>query len=336
MKISENIKDIIDYAVALLLIFVLVVYFFDIPLPWSRQEADPESRAPEALQNSSVPGMQSKRMTWDLPASYEDIAKAFVSVCADKKYPGGSGFLVGIEKDGDRRIMLFTARHVAKESIKRSGTNTVTLLVHRPAEKADFRKTYEGPSVNWMFPFSKGDLACIDVTQTFKTMREEGIDIRYLPFRIFPEKDDAHPEAVKGVLFIQKANFEAFKIGLGSEVRILGSSSELWGMFKGPLRRRQPLALRHGIIASPRDAFSDPDINPRGVFMIDAEVHPGFSGGPVFTPVKVGTLEYPAMIGLVRSVLVPTPLSPDANPRDLVQPSNLALITPIDEWTKLP
>ena len=47
MKISENIKDIIDYAVAFLLIFVLAVYLFDIPLPWSRQEAAPENRTPQ-------------------------------------------------------------------------------------------------------------------------------------------------------------------------------------------------------------------------------------------------------------------------------------------------
>ena len=161
MPEEPNIKDIIDYAVAFLLIFVLAVYLFDIPLPWSRQEAAPENRTPEAPQNS-LPGMQSKRMTWDLPASYEDIAKAFVSVCADKKYPGGSGFLVGIEKDGDwhtaedvvYEIFLEIIRNPHITNLRPQDTFRHTLIVllkqkHRSVTKP-WRKALMQKMATWL------------------------------------------------------------------------------------------------------------------------------------------------------------------------------------------
>ena len=60
------------------------------------------------------------------------------------------------------------------------GKDSVTFIVHRPNETNDFRKTYHGEDVRWGFATTSSDLAVVDVTQPFKKLREEGVDVRYV------------------------------------------------------------------------------------------------------------------------------------------------------------
>ena len=248
-----------------------------------------------------VQTIEGKSVSCAAPATYEDLAHAFVCVCKAPKHPPiGSGVLVGTKDPNGLKVHLLTARHVAEVCIDANGKDSVTFIVHRPNETNDFRKTYHGEDVQWGFATTGSDLAVVDVTQPFKTLRLEGVDVRYVFLQHTPLPVD-DPAAVQGAFVIKRCDFDKYHLGIGTEVGVFGSASEIWEsmLYKG----RQPLGFRTGRVAIRNDALPR---RPRGgapIYIIEAETHPGYSGGPVFASFKINGLDYPALIGVVKGSL---------------------------------
>ena len=235
-----------------------------------------------------------------LPATYEEIAKAFVSICpGPSQAPFGSGVFIGQKTAETNRIFLVSAAHVAWASYNATKTNSVCFVVHRANEKTDLRKNVWMDG-EWRAVGPSSDISLAEVTGAFNRMIAEGIDVKSTPL-VFEPVEDVPPHAVKGVVAVQKRDFPAYRLGLGSEVRILGTSIEMW-LSQAPKERvRQPLALRVGVVASSEEYMHLPGTH--GDFLIDARIQHCFSGGPVFATVKSGILEYPAFVGVVSAYL---------------------------------
>lgn len=234
------------------------------------------------------------------PATYEEIAKAFVSICPrNNQAPIGSGVFLGHTIAGATRIYLVSAAHVAYASHTTTKTNSVCFIVHRANEKTDLHKNIWMDS-EWRCTGTSSDIAIAEVTGAFNRMIAEDLDVKYIPLTYDPI-ENVPPHAVKGVVTVRKCDFSAYRLGLGSEVRILGTSIEMWLSQVAKDRVRQPLALRVGVVASSDDYMHLP--NSHGDFLIDARIQHCFSGGPVFATVKTGVLEYPAFVGVVSAYL---------------------------------
>lgn len=248
-----------------------------------------------------VQTIEGKTVPCAAPATYEDLAHAFVCVCKAPRHPPiGNGVLVGTKDPNGLKVHLLTARHVAEVCIDANGKDSVTFIVHRPNETNDFRKTYHGEDVRWGFATTGSDLAVVDVTQPFKTLREEGVDVRYVFFQHTPLPVD-DPAAVQGGFVIKRCDFDKYHLGIGTEVGVFGSASEIWEsmLYKG----RQPLGFRTGRVAIRNDALPR---RPRGgapIYIIETDTHPGYSGGPVFANFKINGLDYPALIGVLKGSL---------------------------------
>lgn len=245
-----------------------------------------------------VQTIDGKAVSCAAPATYEDLAHAFVCVCKAPKHPPiGSGVLVGTKDPNGLKVHLLTARHVAEACIAANGKDSVTFIVHRPNETNDFRKTYHGEDVRWGFATTGSDLAVVDVTQPFKTLRQEGVDVRYvfLQHTPLPVDDQA---AVQGAFLIKRRDFDKYHLGIGTEVGVFGSASEIWEsmLYKG----RQPLGFRTGRVAIRNDALPRRARGGAPIYIIEADTHPGYSGGPVFANFKINGLDYPALIGVVK------------------------------------
>lgn len=243
---------------------------------------------------------QSNALPYAEPASFEEISKAFVCVCADKKYPGGSGCLVGACEPNGLRIYLLTARHVAEECIKVQGLNSLTMLFHCTNAEKDIRKAFSGEGVKWGFSATGSDLAVIDVTQPFNTMRKEGNDLRYIPLQVLPQPlgDSA---AVQGTFVVPRSAFDQYRLGVGSPIGVFGSASEIWRSIKQ--QGQQPLGFRSGVISTRNDTFRKTDRGSAPIFLVECAIRGGYSGGPVFGTVKVGGLDYPVLIGVVKATI---------------------------------
>ena len=129
--------------------------------------------------------------------------------------------------------------------------------------------------MQWGFATTGSDLAVVEVTQPFKTLRKEGVDVRYVFLQHTPLPVD-DPAAVQGAFVIKWCDFDKYHLGIGTEVGVLGSASEIWEsmLYKG----RQPLGFRTGRVAIRNDALPR---RPRGgapIYIIEAEIHPGYSG----------------------------------------------------------
>ena len=178
-----------------------------------------------------VQTIDGKAVSCAVPATYEDLAHAFVCVCKAPKHPPiGSGVLVGTKDPNRLKVHLLTARHVAEACIAANGKDSVTFIVHRPNETNDFRKTYHGEDVRWGFATTGSDLAVVDVTQPFKTLRQEGVDVRYVFLQHTPLPVD-DPAVVQGAFVIKRSDFEKYHLGIGTEV---GVDAEI---FKNTIRR---------------------------------------------------------------------------------------------------
>ena len=268
-----------------------------------------ECSAPQSVENKQVnvlspyglPPVQmidGKPVACAAPATYEDLAHAFVCVCKAPKHPPmGSGVLAGVKEPNGLKVYLLTARHVAEACIAANGRDSVTFLAHRPNETNDFRKTYHGEAVQWGFATTGSDLAVVDVTKPFNTLRQEGVDVRYVFLQHTPLPVD-DPAAVQGAFVIKRRDFEKYHLGIGTEVGVLGVASEIWEsmLYKG----RQPLGFRTGRVAIRNDALPRRARGGAPIYIIEADTHPGYSGGPVFASFKINGLDYPALIGVVK------------------------------------
>ena len=267
----------------------------------------PQSAGPKTVNVLSPYGLppvqtvEGKPVSCAAPATYEDLAHAFVCVCKAPKHPPiGSGVLAGVKDPNGLKVYLLTARHVAEACIAANGKDSVTFIVHRPNETNDFRKTYQGEAVQWGFAMTGSDLAVVDVTKPFNTLRQEGVDVRYVFLQHTPLPVDDQG-AVQGALVIKRCDFDKYHLGIGTEVGVFGSASEIWEsmLYKG----RQPLGFRTGRVAIRNDALPR---RPRGgapIYIIESDIHPGYSGGPVFANFKINGLDYPALIGVVKGSL---------------------------------
>ena len=240
------------------------------------------------------------------PASYDDLAKAFVSICpSNNTPPTGSGVFIGhLDPGGELRIHLFTAAHVAATANRFSRTNSVTFVVSCPDKPTDIRKTVHMDNIGWLSPGSFADIAQADVTTAFHKMIRDGFDVKFIPLVSAPV-EDVPPNAVKGVVAVRKKDFSQYRLGIGTDVRMLGTSVELWMAKPQKERVRQPMTLRCGVIARSNlsESLNCSKGNATNEFLIDARIQHGFSGGPVFATVKAGVLEYPAFVGIVSAFL---------------------------------
>ncbi len=237
------------------------------------------------------------------PASFDELSKAFVCVCLEDKRPCGSGLLVGFHEHDSRRVMMVTAAHVgaaAAGSVK--GEPVVNLLLSNSIAESDAYHSIKGNDIKWIAPTNGTDLAVLDLTDEFAKIVAEGVDVRYVSMSTYPIPVD-DPFAITGVAVLPRAWLPACGIGLGTNVRVMGMGSEIWAASRG--KKRQPLALRAGLISTRLDYFDDElgEKSPVGPITIESGVRPGFSGGPVFAYSRVGASTYPVLIGVVRSVL---------------------------------
>ena len=268
------------------------------------------------------------------PASFEEIAKACVVICAatDKKPPCGSGVFVGVGQEGEKpRIFLLTAAHVAQRVNMGTTTNAVAFIVHRPNENTDLRKTVAPDGNGWLTPGGLEDIAMVDVTSAFGRMVNEGLDVKYIHAAALPV-EDVPPNAVKGTFTVRRDSFGQYNIGLGTEIRALGMATELWRNNLPKERVRQPLVLRAGVIATRHDtpllAWTS-----EGAFIVDARLAPGFSGGPVFAMVRNAYLEYPALVGVCLGVVRGVDFDDADKVRTLNESvqSAYGIVTPLDK-----
>lgn len=274
-----------------------------------------------------------KKVACALPATYEELAKAFVCVCPKAGTgPVGSGVLIG-GGSGDRlKVCLVTARHVAELCIVAGGPNSVSFILHRQNADNDYRKTYSGEGLKWLAGANGSDLASVEVTQAFQTSRSEGIDVKYVPLKFLPTPVD-DVAAVQGTFLIRREDFARFGIGLGTEVGSLGFAGELWSAMQG--RDRQPMAFRAGHIAIRNDEMKTFTPSGSPTYIVESNMHPGFSGGPVFAHYQVNGLTYPALIGIVQDVVASRgmmEITSEQNTKEkVVMPSGYAAVAPIDE-----
>ena len=268
------------------------------------------------------------------PASFEEIAKACVVICAatDKKPPCGSGVFVGVGQEGEKpRIFLLTAAHVAQRVNMGTTTNAVAFIVHRPNENTDLRKTVAPDGNGWLTPGGLEDIAMVDVTSAFGRMVNEGLDVKYIHAAALPV-EDVPPNAVKGTFTVRRESFGQYNIGLGTEIRALGMATELWRNNLPKERVRQPLVLRAGVIAT-RHATPLLAGTSEGAFIVDARLAPGFSGGPVFAMVRNAYLEYPALVGVCLGVVRGVDFDDADKVRTLNESvqSAYGIVTPLDK-----
>jgi len=271
-----------------------------------------------------------------LPATYEELAKAFVCVCPKAgRGPVGSGILIGAGIGDRLKVCLVTARHVAELSVAAGGPNSVSFILHRQNADNDYRKTFSGEGLKWLAGANGSDLASVDVTQAFRTSRAEGIDVKYVPLKFHPTPVN-DVAAVQGTFLIRREDFARFGIGLGSEVGSLGFAGELWSAMQG--RDRQPMAYRAGHIAIRNDEMNTFTPSGSPTYIVESNMHPGFSGGPVFAHYQVNGLAYPALIGIVQDVVASRgvmEITSEQNTKEkVVMPSGYAAVAPIDDLLK--
>lgn len=306
-KQKSQLLDFFDSLIAVIAIMGLCYWFGWFPfngfMGMPCRFADASQQAP-SKSASPAPAPQQPKLS--PPATYDDLAKAFVSICpANNTPPTGSGVFLGhIDAGGKLQVHLFTAAHVAATADRFSRTNSVTFIVSRPNQDTDIRKTVWMDDVGWRGPNTHADIAEANVTTAFNKMVRDGLDVKFIPLVSAPV-EEVPSNAVKGVVAVRKKDFPQYRLGIGTDVRMLGTSVELW-MAKPPKERtRQPMTLRCGVIArcEPTLNINGSAPNSSGEFLIDARIQHGFSGGPVFATVKAGVLEYPAFVGIVSAFL---------------------------------
>lgn len=267
------------------------------------RSADAPNPAP-AQAATTADAQHQQRLAY--PARYDELAKAFVSICPSNNLPPiGSGVFLGhLDGGGKLRIHLYTAAHVAATADFYSRTNILTYIVSRPDQDSDIRKTVQMDNDGWRRPVTNADIAEADVTSAFNKMIRDGLNVKFIPFVSTPV-ENVPEHAVKGVVAVKKKDFPQYGLGIGTDVRMLGTSVELWMSKKMKERKRQPMTLRTGVIARCEPALNvnGSGDGSSGDFLIDARIQHGFSGGPVFATIKAGYLEYPAFVGIVSAFL---------------------------------
>ena len=266
------------------------------------------------------------------PAKHDELSKAFVCLCPkDKKTPGGCGFFIGNFENGKREVKLMTAAHVAASCIQSGLTNDVAVIAHHGKGEPDQNITLRETGLAWCPTSRYADITMMDVTPYFEGMVKHGWDVKYIPVQGSPTwaEDD---RAVEGAFMLPSKCLGSYGIGLGTPVVAYGNAYELW--FSPELMDRQPLGLRSGIIAARLNAFKTPgygDTTPP--IVIECNVYPGYSGGPVFANAQIGPYAYPALIGVTSGLLG---ASPTAVPKshDTFNHGGLCFITPLDEFIR--
>ena len=314
------------------------------------QRLIPQSEVPPAPQKVVQPQMIStyglpplqmvdgKPVACAAPPTYEDLAHAFVCVCdGPKRPPIGSGVFVGVKESKGLRVYLMTACHVAGACIAAQGEEAVSFIVHCPNGTNDVRKTYLGNGISWRFPRTGSDLAVFDVTQTFNTLRKEGVDVRYVFFQYVPLQND-DPAAVQGSVVIRRGDFDKYKLGIGTEVGILGLASEIWDSMI--IKGRQPLGFRTGRVAVRNDSLPRSPTGAAPIYIIESDIHPGYSGGPVFARYTINGLDYFSLIGVVKGCIGKITdqgkITTVSQFNKAFVPSGFATVVPIDDLVDRP
>lgn len=265
-----------------------------------------------------------------VPARHEELAKAFVCLCAkDNSAPGGCGVFVGMNENGKRTVHLMTAAHVAAQCIESGLTNDVSLIAYHGEGKSDVAVTLR-ESVPWGQMSRYADIVMTDVTPYFEGLVKNGWDVKYIPAFSLP-CETADTRAVAGGFMLPSKLFPNYRIGIGTTVIAYGNAFELWNFPSA--RKFQPLSLRSGIISSRLDLLADLTPGTPPPFVVELEAYPGYSGGPVFANVQVGPYFYPAFVGLTSGFIQ---TSAGASDERLKRPKNsgLSLITPLDEFLR--
>lgn len=141
------------------------------------------------------------------------------------------------------------------------------------------------------------------------------------------------PAAVQGSFLIRRSDFDKYHLGLGTEVGVLGLATEIWDSMID--RGRQPLGFRTGRVAIRNDSLPRSPTGAAPIYIIESDIHPGYSGGPVFATFKINGLDYLALIGIVKGCLGKRPENVTAINGDkltgLFQSSGFATVAPLDD-----
>lgn len=260
---------------------------------------------------------------------YDEIAKAFVSVCTgNPSQLGGSGVFIGKVENGRRIVAMMTAAHVVMDNVKASVTNELVVIPFRGYGKPDVTAKLRDVGSSWA-PFKENsDIAIVDVTPYFDGLIRQGWDVRYIPMSSLPA-DYKDKYAVDGTCMIPSTYFERYGIGLGTPVSVLGSAIELWTPpFSGI---RQPMAIRSGKIAVRPDFLKGIEQVQSPFIIIECSLIGGYSGGPVFADVLKGGRSYPILIGVATGMINRTHLGAEKTPVG-TNHSGFSYITPLDEF----
>lgn len=174
-------------------------------------------------------------------------------------YPVGTGIITYLDLDSISSPVLITAKHVIDSLLEynhvylRSNSSSGESLADNMGDEIKLR--YGEYKVYLPHPDSNVDLACLPLYWDILGFKSKARSFQALPYKSF---------AVGGN-YVQ-----------GEKVCVFGFPAIV-----NPRYRTKPL-LREGIIS-----WTDPQDPIRNKFLIDCEIYPGNSGGPVFSIPRV-------------------------------------------------
>jgi V8-like Glu-specific endopeptidase len=196
----------------------------------------------------------------------KDLLKSIVLIEREEGeniVPHATGFLIGFKKEENKYfIFLLTNKHVFNNYDK------LWLRFDKKDEEKTERfninlKDKDGKN-RWLAHNNpKVDIAMLTISPNF--LNEKRIDYKFVP-------DD---------VFVYPEKFEDIGVELGDEIFIVGFPQGIIG------QNKNYAIVRTGSIAK----IDKEKINQDALFIIDGNIFPGNSGGPIFTKPEIASLE---------------------------------------------
>lgn len=195
-------------------------------------------------------------------------------VSAESRRFGGTAFFISVPdgtQSSGQRICLVTARHVGEN------LNAKKFTIRQNTTKGGSEWIEVEANVTWWF--HPDDTAA---------------DVALLSFSI-PPHSDLKAKIIPSSMFATDDDFASGKIGLGSEVSIVGLFTQMAGT-----TRNFPIVRSGNIAMLPTERVETERYGPADLHLIDATSVNGLSGSPVFVARQIGTDYAYSLLGLIH------------------------------------